>query len=162
MKYLRVFLTFGFYLAEMAQVLATLETERMTVLRCSRFLAATFQHENPVGPALFSLGVDQIARSAVSVLNIWHLDDGSKLLSQSVLVVWAFVTRRISPCPISSLHSLGPLVETILSGSSFGMEDSAWGGSDRTRGKLMRYPEVLGHGRSKGSLGRSDVRGPRP
>lgn len=39
--------------------------------------ATGIQQGDPMGPALFSLGVDQIARSAVSELNIWYLDDAT-------------------------------------------------------------------------------------
>ena len=44
----------------------------------TNLLSATgIQQDDPFGPALFSLGIDEITRRVDTELNIWYLDDGT-------------------------------------------------------------------------------------
>lgn len=69
-----------------------------------------------MGPALFSLGFDQITRSAVLELNIWYLDDAThKGESDTVVAVFPLLSTTIC---------------TIRSSSA---ADSAWTNQAHTR-----------------------------
>ena len=44
----------------------------------SSLVSATgIQQGDPFGPALFSLGIDEVTREIDTELNVWYLDDGT-------------------------------------------------------------------------------------
>ncbi|CAE1322167.1 unnamed protein product [Acanthosepion pharaonis] len=81
--------------------------------------ATGIQQGDPLGPLLFAMSIDGVARSIASPFNIWYLDDAT--LGGSIEAVAAELRRVIPALSLLGLEinsSNHELIDEILGGSS--------------------------------------------